>query len=128
MTQYFIGIGSNDQADESCRLMIAALRNQFDDVQVSKLVRTPAHGIEAPDYLNGVACFDSSMTAEALNLWCKALELRLGRDRRQALCRADLDILLVVDNNDQIQPDSVDEVYFRPLINELLEDIRETEF
>ena len=120
MTRYFIGIGSNDQAEKNCQLMISALKNTFDDVQVSRLIWTPAHGIFAPDYLNGVACFESDIDQAELNTWCKALEQRLGRDRKQTLCCADLDILLAVDHDDAVCIEPVEEEYFRPLIGELL--------
>ena len=123
MTRYFIGIGSNHHADKNCRLMMQALRERFDDVQFSKLHKTPAYGIEAPDYLNAVACFESEMSRDSLNQWCKNLENSLGRDRQQVLCCADLDILLAVDNDDFVLLEAIDDVYFRPLVNELLEPV-----
>ena len=121
MTRYFIGIGSNHQADKNCRLMINALRDRFEVVQVSRVIKTPAYGIEAPDYLNAVACFESDIRRDKLNIWCKDLEHQLGRDRQQTLCCADLDILLAVNGNESIAIDSVAEEYFHPLIDELLE-------
>ena len=123
MTRYFIGIGSNDQADRNCRLMMESLQNTFENVQFSQLTRTKAVGIEAPDYLNAVACFESDMTTDALNRWCKQLENQLGRDRQQTLCCADLDILLAIEGDDPLEPEDVERVedcYFRPLMSELL--------
>ena len=121
MTRYFIGIGSNHQADKNCRLMMQALQEAFGDVQFSKLHKTPAYGIEAPDYLNAVACFESEISRDSLNQWCKSLENRLGRDRQQLLCCADLDILLAIDCDGQVELEAIEDIYFRPLVNELLE-------
>ena len=121
MTRYFIGIGSNHNADTNCRLMMQALQDTFDDVQFSRVHRTPAYGIEAPDYLNAVACFESEISQSSLNQWCKALENRLGRDRQQLLCCADLDILLAIDSEEAVELDAIEDIYFRPLVNELLE-------
>ena len=101
--------------------MINALRDRFEDVQVSRVIQTPAYGIEAPDYLNAVACFESDIERDQLTIWCKNLEHQLGRDRQQTLCCADLDILLAVNGDESIAIDSVEEEYFRPLIEELLE-------
>ena len=121
MTRYFLGIGSNHQADKNCRLMMQALTEEFDNVQFSQLLRIPAYGIEAPDYLNAVACFESDISRDSLNRWCKALENRLGRNRQQLLCCADLDILLAVDSDEAVELNAVNDVYFRPLVSELLE-------
>ena len=120
MTRYFIGIGSNENASENCQQMITALKEKFGEIRVSQIVQTRAHGIEAPDYLNAVACIETDLDSDALNHWCKAQELRLGRDRQQLLCSADLDILLAADDSEQVNPALAEEEYFRPLIEELV--------
>ena len=121
MTRYFIGIGSNHQADKNCRLMMQALRDKFEDVQFSRLLKTPAYGVQAPDYLNSVACFESEISRAALNQWCKTLEASLGRNRQQLLCSADLDIILAVNSDNPVELDAVEDIYFRPLVSELVE-------
>ncbi len=119
MTRYFIGIGSNEKAHENCQKMIAALRQQFGDIQISQIIQTKSFGIEAPDYLNAVACIETEMDHATLNKWCKWQEKRLGRDRQQILCHADLDILLAVEEHEPVNTHSVQETYFHPLIAEL---------
>lgn len=126
MPRYFIGIGSNDEASDNCRQMIRALESRFDGVRVSQLVKTRAHGVDGPDYMNAVACFESPILPEDLAQWCKQIEKALGRDRSQSLCRADLDILLVQDRPEggetgPVNLDAVHEPWFRPLMAELLE-------
>ena len=120
MTRYFIGIGSNENAQENCQQMITALKEQFGDIQLSRVVQTQAYGLEAPDYLNAVACIETEMDAEALNRWCKTQEQKLGRNRQKILCSADLDILLVVDADETVNPAQAEDEYFRPLIAELV--------
>lgn len=124
MTVYVLGIGSNINAESQCRQMIAALEQQFGKVRVSELVTTKAVGLEAPDYINAVVCFESDMSAEALQQWCKRLEEQLGRDREHRLCAADIDLLLAVDCSDTLAGEKlikqVKEPWFRPLVTELL--------
>ena len=123
MTCYFLGIGSNDDAENNCRLMIEAIRETFDDVRLSRVICTEAHGEAhdgAPDYYNAVACFESGWSPDRLNDWCKIVEQKLGRVRGSNLCRADLDILLVVDDRSDASISDIDDIYFRPLVQELL--------
>lgn len=122
MKRYFIGIGSNHHTDKNCRLMMQALEEKFVNVQFSRLRQTPAYGVEAPDYLNAVACFESGISRDSLSQWCKALEDRLGRDRQQRLfCCADLDILLVTGIDERVEVGAIRDIYYRPLVRELLE-------
>ncbi|KEI73156.1 2-amino-4-hydroxy-6-hydroxymethyldihydropteridine diphosphokinase [Endozoicomonas elysicola] len=124
MTVYVLGIGSNLNAEYKCRQMIASIKQAFDKVRVSELVTTKAIGVEGPDYMNGVVCFESDIHVEALLLWCKALEKQLGRDRNQNLCAADIDLLLAFDcTGEQPTEDSVNQIkepWFRPLVVGLL--------
>ncbi|USE37423.1 2-amino-4-hydroxy-6-hydroxymethyldihydropteridine diphosphokinase [Endozoicomonas sp. SCSIO W0465] len=126
MTVYVLGIGANINAEYQCRQIIAALEQRFGQVRVSALVTTKAVGLEAPDYMNGVVCFESDISAEALQQWCKKLEEQLGRDREQILCAADIDLLLAVNPAEGLLIEKlvnqVEEPWFRPLVAELLND------
>lgn len=51
MTHYFIGIGSNENTEHNCVAMIRTLRACFSKVTISSVVMTPAHGVNAPDYV-----------------------------------------------------------------------------
>ncbi|AMO58177.1 hypothetical protein GZ77_20820 [Endozoicomonas montiporae] len=108
MTRYFVGIGSNEKAVQNCAAMIRAVCSTFQSVCVSSVVRTPACGVDAPNYLNAVVSFEASLSLSELHRWCKALEKQLGRTRnRKGVCEADLDIL---------EPGQVSEAFFQPLI------------
>ena len=119
MTLYYLGIGSNDQAEGSCRKMILALRESFGSLSVSSLIKTKAVGSEAADYLNAVVCFRSDKKSDELKLWCKSLENRLGRVRGVQNCRADLDILLSADEINQADVAQVTEHYYLSLLKQL---------
>ncbi|MFK0572583.1 2-amino-4-hydroxy-6-hydroxymethyldihydropteridine diphosphokinase [Endozoicomonas sp.] len=124
MTVYVLGIGSNENAEYQCRRMISAIDEAFGPIKVSELVVTRAVGINAPDYVNGVVCFESDINIEALKQWCKSIEGQLGRDRSRGLCAADIDLLLVFDWTEG-QPtdeiiDQINESWFRPLVVDLL--------
>ena len=130
MTIYVLGIGANVNAAHQCRRMLHQLRQAFGEVWVSELVTTTAVGIEAPDYINGVVCFESDIDRQALIKWCKALEQQLGRDRSQKLCAADIDLLLSVDRlegglTDDDIASQVKEPWFRPLVANLIRHIPE---
>ena len=130
MTIYVLGIGANVNAAHQCRRMLHQLRQAFGEVWVSELVTTKAVGIDAPDYINGVVCFESDIDRQALIKWCKALEQQLGRDRSQKLCAADVDLLLSVDRlegglTDDDIASQVKEPWFRPLVANLIRQIPE---
>lgn len=124
MTVYFLGIGSNVNAEQQCRRMISTIDVAFGPIKASELVITKAVGIDAPDYVNGVVYFESDTSIGELKQWCKALEKRLGRDRGHNLCAADIDLLLSLDR-DNPQPmealiSQINEPWFRPLLSSLL--------
>lgn len=84
---------------------------RFSQVVVSSIVRTPALGMDADDYLNAVLSVESDLAHDQLGHWCKQLEQKLGRTRFQdGICQADLDIL---------EPDNIREPFFRPLVHEV---------
>lgn len=101
-----------------------ALEQRFGEVRVSELATTKAVGLEAPDYVNGVVCFESDITVDELQRWCRKLEGLLGRDRGQSLCAADVDLLLAVNRLEDLTGGNImeliEEPWFRPLVAELL--------
>jgi len=104
--------------------MVEALEERFGEILLSQMVWTEAVGIKAPDYLNAVASIDTDMDSKALKQWCLEQERRLGRDRKNHLCKADLDILMVLSDHETADPSKTDELYYRPLIAEIGKSIR----
>ena len=66
MKRYFIGIGSNKNAERNCVAMIESIMAAFPPVYVSSVVKTTALGMHAADYLNAVVSFESNCDRESL--------------------------------------------------------------
>jgi 2-amino-4-hydroxy-6-hydroxymethyldihydropteridine diphosphokinase len=82
--QAYLSLGSNIAPEVNLTRAVAALRARFGEVLVSPVYRTPAVGFRGPDFLNAIAVIDSDIHPFALNDWLHALELKQGRDRRDA--------------------------------------------
>jgi len=98
MNDCIIGIGSNIEADQNIPEMLRLLAENVEIIQVSELIQTKPIGItEQPDYTNGAVLIRTEMNLEALALYLKKLEDRMGRDRSQKKFgprNIDLDILI----------------------------------
>ncbi|HET6556870.1 MAG TPA: 2-amino-4-hydroxy-6-hydroxymethyldihydropteridine diphosphokinase [Prolixibacteraceae bacterium] len=107
MNDCIIGIGSNIDAEYHISEMLKLLEGHVKVVQVSKMVRTKAIGIDdQPDFTNGAVRIQTPMQMEELSLMLKQLEDQLGRDRSQPKFgprTIDLDILIW--NNKIVDPD-----------------------
>ena len=80
----YLSLGSNIEPEVNLREAVAALRERFGEVLMSPVYRTPAAGFAGPDFLNAIAVIDSDIHPFALNVWLHALEMKQGRDRRDA--------------------------------------------
>lgn len=129
MQRFLLGIGSNDNsagvtAYQRCEQIIAELQQTFAVVVMSELINTVAVGNMAPDYVNGVVCVAANIDAVTLKQWCKQVEDKLGRVRKQPICTADIDILYQWQVGDSICVDtvldSIGESWFRQLAIPLL--------
>ncbi|MRI31823.1 hypothetical protein EOPP23_02285 [Endozoicomonas sp. OPT23] len=120
MTLYYLGLGSNQDAEINMQRMLVLLQKRFDELLVSSVVRTEAEGCAAADYLNAVVCFKSDLSRVQLNQWCKQQEDALGRKRGSLVCHADMDILQVVKRPLDVSVSSIKEVFFQPLLKQLV--------
>ena len=117
---YYLGLGSNQNAETNMQRMLELTCKQFGDVLVSSIVKTEAEGERASDYLNTVVCFRSEWLPERLNVWCKKQEDKLGRRRGTLNCCADMDILQQVNHPAEVSLIAVKEVFFQPLVKQLV--------
>jgi 2-amino-4-hydroxy-6-hydroxymethyldihydropteridine diphosphokinase len=76
-----LSLGSNIDAQAHLRGAVAALRERFGDVLVSRAYRFPAVGFAGGDFLNAAVVIDSDLDPFALNDWLHALEDAHARDR-----------------------------------------------
>jgi 2-amino-4-hydroxy-6-hydroxymethyldihydropteridine diphosphokinase len=77
----YLSLGSNQDPEANLRGAIAALRERFGPIVLSRAYRTPAVGFDGGDFLNAAAIIDSDLDPAALDAWLHALEDAHGRDR-----------------------------------------------
>jgi 2-amino-4-hydroxy-6-hydroxymethyldihydropteridine diphosphokinase len=100
MSKAYLSLGSNIDAVNHLRIAVAALRERFGEVVMSKVYRTRAVGFEGADFLNAAAVIDTDLDPHELNAWLHALEDACGRDRngpRFGDRTLDIDIVLFDD-------------------------------
>ncbi|MGD2170738.1 MAG: 2-amino-4-hydroxy-6-hydroxymethyldihydropteridine diphosphokinase [Gammaproteobacteria bacterium] len=96
----YVGLGSNLEREKRLRQAVAALREQFGEVELSPVYNSAAVGFDGSDFLNLVARFDSSLEIKSIVEIFHRIEDELGRDRslpKFASRPIDLDILLYGD-------------------------------
>lgn len=121
MNNCIIGIGSNILAEINIPAMLKLLAEDFEIVQVSKMVQTKPIGItDQADYTNGAVRIRTQLSLNELSVYLKNLEDRMGRDRNQQRFgprNIDLDILIW--NNEVIDPDYYTREFLRNSASEL---------
>lgn len=93
----YVGLGSNVDRERRLRQAVAALREQFGEVELSPVYDSAAVGFDGRNFLNLVAAFDSDLEAGELVAIFHRIETELGRDRslpKFASRPIDLDLLL----------------------------------
>ncbi|HEX6928642.1 MAG TPA: 2-amino-4-hydroxy-6-hydroxymethyldihydropteridine diphosphokinase, partial [Gammaproteobacteria bacterium] len=81
MTRVYVSIGSNVEPELNVPRAIAALREAFGAVDVSRVYRTAAVGFAGDDFLNLVVGFDTSISVDAVDRVLDGIEAAAGRDR-----------------------------------------------
>ncbi|MFT5706219.1 MAG: 2-amino-4-hydroxy-6-hydroxymethyldihydropteridine diphosphokinase [Oceanospirillaceae bacterium] len=97
MTQVFVAIGSNYNAQANVLAALAALEKFFGGLNVSSVYKNPSLENGGGDYLNLVVAFSTALTGKELIYNLKSIEKRLGRTAfsklDQKVC-IDLDLIL----------------------------------
>jgi len=100
MSRIYVSIGSNIDRDAHIRAGVAALRERFRDLRLSRVYETKAVGFDGDDFYNLVVSFDSERDVWQVASALREIELAAGRDRRAERFAArtlDLDLLLYDD-------------------------------
>ena len=100
MRTAYLGLGSNIDTRANILSAISSLEDTFDNVAFSPIYECPAIGFEGGDFLNLVACVDTSMQPLELKHYLFELENEHGRHRnapRWSSRTLDIDILLFDD-------------------------------
>ena len=114
MSHYILSIGSNtpDKAGKMAEAL-QWLDREFGQITVSGIYATKAWSGNAPDYLNMVACVQSSLSAEEMNLKAKEFERSLGRTpQSKNNGSVPMDVDVVISDGTILRP----EEYSRPYI------------
>ena len=100
MSIAYLGLGSNIEAEAHIAAGIAALREAFDNVELSPIYRAAAVGFSGNDFINLVARIETTFEPLDLKRFLHALEDRHGRRRdvpKFSDRTLDIDILLYDD-------------------------------
>jgi len=103
MTQVYVAIGSNIEAERHITMAVQAMRGRFGALQLSPVYRNRAVGFEGEDFLNAVAGFATTQDVAALKAALDEIEVACGRQRgaaRFAPRTLDLDLLVFGDRVD----------------------------
>src|SRR5262249_26303097 len=97
MSQVYVAIGSNVNAEENIAKAASELKRLFPDVRFSSWYRNAAVGFQGDDFINGVAGFATALALCAVIEHLHAVEELCGRPRnapRWAPRAMDIDVLL----------------------------------
>jgi 2-amino-4-hydroxy-6-hydroxymethyldihydropteridine diphosphokinase len=97
MASVFLGIGSNNSAEENLQLAIRELRRRYGQLSLSPVYRSASFGFDGADFLNLVVRFESQDSPLAI---CNHIELihnlagRVRSSDKWASRPLDIDLLL----------------------------------
>ncbi len=98
MHSVIISLASNHDAKHNLNEARSCLAQIFSDINYSdELLTDPINAKRKDKYLNQLARFDSTLSAEQINQQLKAIEQQIGRtdeDRQLGIVKIDLDLLL----------------------------------
>ena len=96
----YLSLGSNENPKHYLLLAIAALKNEFGNIRLSPVYRTPAVGFDGPDFLNAAVLIETGWDVLQLDTWLHALEDAHDRKRdvpRFSSRTLDIDIIFFDD-------------------------------
>lgn len=97
MARVYVSVGSNIERERYVRAGVAALRERFGPLILSRIYESGAVGFVGDNFFNLVAAFDSEEGVRAVAAGLRDIERRHGRDRhapRYSSRTLDLDLLL----------------------------------
>lgn len=107
MAIVYLGLGSNVDVETNLHRAVAALREQFSDIELSPVYRSPPLGFDGDDFLNLVVRFSTDTTPGELLDYFETLHEQAGRVRghdKFVSRPLDIDLLLYGDVVDPEPP------------------------
>ena len=97
MAVVYLGLGSNLEPATNLRTAAQQLRLRFSLCEISSVYQSAALGFVGDDFLNAVACIETPLDPQALNLQIEQIHAVAGRQRGDTRYRSrslDIDLLL----------------------------------
>lgn len=121
MTEYILGIGSNEQPEEQIRRARQTLCARFPDIWFSPVRRTEPVGFQHNShcFLNCLAVVHTDLDTAQLKVFLKQTESEAGRtpeDKQREVVRLDLDILAAGRNI--LKAEELQRPYYQELLQE----------
>lgn len=121
MTEYILGMGSNEQPQEQIRKAQQVLSARFPDIWFSSVRRTEPVGFKHNRncFLNCLAVLHTELDTAQLKAFLKQTEREAGRmpeDKKQEIVRLDLDVLAV--GQEVLKAEELQRPYYRDLLLE----------
>lgn len=121
MTEYILGIGSNEQPQELIRWAMKMLSARFPDVWFSSVRRTEPVGFinNSNCFLNCLAVVHTELDTAQLKAFLKQMEREAGRtpeDKKKEIVRLDLDVLVA--GREVLKAEELQRPYYRDLLQE----------
>ncbi len=111
----YISIGSNiADGQNEIRLARDYMADCFGSVEMSDIYTTPAVSGDGSIYFNAVACVDTVLDVEELNVSLKRRECSRGRDEAARIARrVPIDLDIVIFDDVIIRPQDYKQMYFQ---------------
>ncbi len=96
----YLGLGSNIDGEKNLRAGVAALKDEFGDVRLSKVYHNPAVGFDGDPFLNMALQLRTAVQVRPLLHSLHRIEEKCGRDRQRPINSSrslDIDLLLYGD-------------------------------
>ena len=96
MHEVFVGLGSNIEPERHIPCAVHTLAGQFGPLRESPVYRSPAFGMQGPDFLNLVVAFETDRTRDDIERVLTELEADSGRVRSGTIASRTLDLDLLI--------------------------------
>ena len=117
-----IGVGSNIEASRNIRHAFSLLKERFDVVKISRVIKTAPVGIIAqPDFLNAAVSLRTELTRRTMVNELKRLEDEMERDRaRSKFGPREIDFDVVIWKGEIVDDDYHTREFLQKLVSEVL--------
>lgn len=116
-----IGVGSNINAEENIRKMLALLGSSVKILKISSFIKTKPLGLEGqPDFTNGALKIETPLSKEGLKSLLVSIENQLGRNRQTPKSGPrTMDLDIIIWNGEVADEDYYSRDFLQKSVNEI---------